>query len=264
MEQRGTGWIGITREVSPEIEHCELTFLERGAIDFNRAVTQHEAYCHLLEALGIKVIRLKAAPGCPDSCFVEDPAVVLDEIAVITMLGAASRRPESPGIAEALSPYRKLATMALPQTLDGGDLLRIDRRLFVGLTARTNEGGVKFMKDIATPLGYEVIPLEPKGCLHLKSAVTHLGDGRVIANKEWIDPRPFTGLEVLPVPREEPWGANVLEVRGEIVVHSGHPRTIRLLEKEGLRVKALDVSEFLKAEAGLTCKSLIFQLVPGI
>jgi dimethylargininase len=259
-EHAGASGIAITREVSPEIDRCELSFLPREAIDLARAVRQHDRYCLVLESLGLHVLRLPAEPGCPDCCFVEDAAIVLDEIAILTAMGAPSRRAESKGVAAALRPYRRVIEMTLPSTLDGGDLLRVGRRLFISLSARTNADGVLFVREALGPLGYNVIPLETKGCLHLKSAVTSLGGDRVLVNAAWLDPSSLSGLEILTVPPEEPEAANVLEVRGEILVHSGFERTMRLLEAEGFRVRPLDVSEFLKAEAGLTCKSVLFRV----
>jgi dimethylargininase len=252
--------IAITREVSPEIGRCELTFIERTPIDLDRARRQHDAYCDLLGELGCQVSRIPAEPGCPDSCFVEDAAVVVDEAAVLTMMGAPSRRPESRGVKEALGARRtRVFTMELPATMDGGDVLVVDRRVFVGLTARTNEAGVGVLARCLAPFGYEVSGVELSGCLHLKSAVTVLGPDRVLLNPRWLDPARLGGLATLPVPEEEPWGANVLRIGGNVLVHQGFGRTIRRLEAEGIRVVPLDVSEFLKAEAGLTCKSLILQ-----
>jgi dimethylargininase len=246
----------LTREVSPEIGRCELTFLERERISFVRAQEQHDRYCELLQELGLGVIRIPAAPGCPDSCFIEDVAVVLDEVAILTRMGAESRRPESQGVAAALVPYRRIVEMGSPATLDGGDVLRIGRKLFVGLSARTNAAGLSFVEEVAEPLGYAVNRADPQGCLHLKSAVTALDEARVLINPNWLNPAALSGLETIRVPPEEPWAANVLKVGDQILVHAGFERTIRLLEAHGFCVAPLDISEFLKAEGGLTCKSV--------
>jgi dimethylargininase len=251
--------LALTREVSPRIGGCELSFIERQPIDYARAVAQHREYCRLLETIGLEVLRLAADSACPDCCFVEDAAVVLDEVAVLGRMGAASRRPESPAIAEALAPYRPLVALEPPATLEGGDVLRIGKQLFVGLSKRTNAVGVEVLRRAAVPHGYSVAIVEVRGCLHLKSAVTMVDDQTLIANVIWVDPKAFPGFEVLPIPLKEPLAANVLRVRDRVVVHAGFPRTVELLEKRGLSVMTVDVSEFLKAEAGLTCKSILFR-----
>jgi len=254
--------IALTRAVSPEIARCELTYLAREAIDYDRAVAQHEAYCRALESGGRRVLRLPSPAGCPDGCFVEDAAVVVDEVAILTMMGAPSRRGESPGIDEALRPYRRVLRMELPATMDGGDVLRVGRSFFVGLSARSNEAGVAFLQQALAPFGYDVRGVALTGCLHLKSAATSLGGRRALVNSLWINRRDLPGVDCLEIPKEEPWGANVLTVDGRVLVHQGFAATIRRLEAEGLRVEPLDVSEFLKAEAGLTCKSVLFDERP--
>lgn len=251
--------VALTREVPRSIERCELTFVDRVPIDYERAVAQHRDYCDRLEGLGLAVLRLPADEACPDCCFVEDTAVVLDEVAVVTTLGSPSRRGESAAVEAALAPYRRIERIRLPATLEGGDVLRLGRRLFVGLTTRTNAAGIAALRRIAAPHGYEVVPVRVPGCLHLKSAATALDDETLLANRAWLDPEPLRGLRIVEVAREEPGAANVMRVRGETWAHAGFPRTLARLEREGYRVVAVDVSEFLKAEAALTCKSLLFR-----
>jgi dimethylargininase len=251
--------IALTRGVSPSIDRCELTHIAREPIDLARAVAQHEDYCRRLEALGLEVLRLAADPGCPDCCFVEDTAVVLDEIAILTPLGTPARRAESPAIEEALRRFRKVARIELPATLEGGDVLCVGRRIFVGRTTRTNDAGIAALRAIAGPLGYEVTPVAVTGCLHLKSAVTALDGETVLANPAWFDPAPLAPLRVVTVAGGEPGAANVLAVRGEVWAHPGFPRTSEVLAALGYRVTPVDISEFIKAEAALTCKSVLFR-----
>lgn len=251
--------LALTREVSPRIDRCQLSFIERQPIDYARAVAQHREYCQLLEALGLELLRLPADPACPDGCFVEDTAVVLDEVAVLGRMGTESRRAESAAVERALAPYRTLVKLEPPATLEGGDVLQMGRTLFVGLSKRTNPVGVEVLRRAAVPHGYSVAIVEVRGCLHLKSAVTMVDAETMLANVIWVDPKAFPGFEVLPVPLKEPFAANVLRVRDHVCVHSGFPRTVELLEKRGLSVKPVDVSEFLKAEAGVTCKSILFR-----
>jgi dimethylargininase len=251
--------IALTRGVSPSIDRCELTHIDREPIDLARAVAQHEEYCRGLEALGLEVLRLPADPACPDCCFVEDTAVVLDEVAVLAPLGTPSRRAESPAIEEALSGHRRIARIELPATLEGGDVLRVGRRIFVGLSTRTNAAGARALRGIAGPFGYEVTPVAVTGCLHLKSAVTAVDDETVLANPTWFESGPLAPLGVVTVAEDEPGAANVLAVRGEVWAHPGFVRTNEKLAALGYRVTQVDISEFIKAEAALTCKSLLFR-----
>src|SRR6184192_2193630 len=170
----------ITRAVSPAIVHCELSFIDRQPIDLATAQEQHHAYEQLLGKLGARVISLPPEPTLPDSLFVEDPAIVLDELAVIFPLGTETRRREAASLAKAIGPFRKIETVNLPGTVEGGDILRVGKKLFVGLTARTNEEGIRQLRAIVQPHGYEVIAVPVTGCLHLKSAVTHLGKNMLL------------------------------------------------------------------------------------
>jgi dimethylargininase len=255
----GAAGIALMRGVPPTLDRCELTYRVWEAFDLDRALAQHAAYADLLRSLGLEVIELPADPALPDCSFVEDIAVVLDEVALLAMPGAPSRRGEIAAIEEALAPFRPLERTPLPATLEGGDVLRVGRRLFVGRSPRTNEAGIARLAAVAEPLGYRVLPVAVTGCLHLKSAVTALDDERLLANPAWADMDPFAGLGVVPVAPDEPGAANVLRVAGLVVAHPGFPRTLERIAELGYSVRGLDVSEFLKAEAALTCKSLLFR-----
>jgi dimethylargininase len=245
----------ITRAVSPAISECELTFLDRAPIDYERAAEQHRAYEECLRLLGAHVISLPALPDLPDSVFVEDPAVVLDEIAVIARPGAASRRPEAEGIAAALAPLRPLARIEAPGTLEGGDVIRAGRNLYVGLSQRTNAEGIAQLAAIAKPHGYSVTAVEVRACLHLKSGACYLGRGTMLANRGWIDAAAFAGYRLLDVAEE--WAADVLAIGDVVLMPAGFPKTAAVLEAAGFGVRTIDVSELQKAEAGVTCMSLI-------
>jgi dimethylargininase len=249
----------LTRAVSPAIVHCELSFIDRKPIDLATARQQHHAYEKLLGKLGARVISLPAEPDLPDSMFVEDPAIVLDELAVIFPLGTETRRREAPSLAEALSKFRKLAYVSLPGTLEGGDVLRIDRKLFVGLTRRSNAEGIRQLAAILAPHHYEVIAVLVTGCLHLKSAVTCLGRKTLLANRAWFDPTPLAGHEWVDVDPAEPHAANALALAGTVIFPVSFPRTRARIEARGFSVTPLDISELQKAESGLTCSSLLFQ-----
>lgn len=249
----------ITRAVSPALAKCELSFIERVPIDMERAREQHHAYETALSNLGAKVISLPPEPELPDSMFVEDPAIVLDELAVVFPLGTESRRREAESLAKAISRFRKIEYVKLPGTVEGGDILRIDRRLFVGLTARTNEEGIRELRKIVAPYGYEVIAVPVMGCLHLKSAVTYLGKNTLLANRAWFDIASFAGFEWIDVDPAEPQAGNALALNGSVLFPASFPRTCARIEAKGFRVLPLDIAELQKAESGLTCSSLIFE-----
>lgn len=250
--------IAITRQVSPSINRCELTFHTKQPIDLAKAITQHEAYEECLRDLGARVVSLAAEPDLPDAVFVEDAAIVVDEVAVIPVMGAASRRPETESLAKALSAYRPLTYLQRPATLDGGDVMRIGRRVFVGVSRRTNAEGIAQLQAALGPFNYEVIAVEVKQCLHLKSGCCYLGSNSILINSELVDPAPLAGYELIEVPASEPTAANVLSLENVVIVPNSFPETIGLLESRGFTAKGIDVSEFQKAEGGVTCKSIIF------
>ena len=248
----------ITRAPSPSLLDCELSFLPREPIDLAKARAQHHAYEQLLADLGVRLIRLPAEPQLPDAMFVEDPALVLDELAVIFPLGAESRRPEALSLANALRPFRRLQYVTLPGTVEGGDILRVGRQLFVGLTARSNADGIAQLARITAPYGYGVVGVPVTGCLHLKSAVTALDARTLLANRAWFDSSVFSDYRWVDVDPGEPHAGNVLTVAGAVIFPSAFPRTRERIEAQGFRVTTLDISELQKAEAALTCSSLIF------
>ena len=249
----------ITRSVSPAVVNCELSFIPRQPIDLQIAVAQHRAYERLLESLGAKVLSLPAEPNLPDSMFVEDPAIVLDELAIIFPLGTDSRRPEAASIERTLSKFRKLEHIALPATVEGGDVLRVARTLFVGLTKRSNAEGIRQLTALLDPHNYEVIPVPVTGCLHLKSAITYLGRDTLLANRAWFDTSRFSQFNWIDVDPTEPHAANALALGDTIIFPASFPRTLARIEAAGFHVTPLDISELQKAESGLTCSSLIFE-----
>ncbi|HVP15073.1 MAG TPA: N(G),N(G)-dimethylarginine dimethylaminohydrolase [Terriglobales bacterium] len=251
--------VALTRKVSPALARCELTHLPREPIDVAIAGRQHEAYERALADLGFRVESLPAEPDLPDSVFVEDAAVVLEELAVITRPGAPSRRAEIASVASALEPYRAIAWIGPPGTLDGGDVLVVGRRVWVGRSARTNENGALQLRAQLAPFGYETSDVPVRDCLHLKSAVTRVGEEQVLVNPSWVDERIFHGLRIVHVDPAEPFAANALLAGDGVIVPAAHPRTRARLEAEGAHTVALDVSEIAKAEGGVTCCCLLFE-----
>lgn len=254
---RGMAVIALTREVPDRIAECELTHLERVPIDRARAAAQHDEYEAALRAAGCTVERLPPTPELPDSVFVEDAAIVFPELAVVTRPGAPSRRGETPSVAGVLSKYRPLRFIEAPGTLDGGDVLRAGRRVFVGSSTRTNAEGIAQLRALLVPFDYAVEAVETSGCLHLKSAATALADDWLLVNGAWIDLARFTGFRLTAIDRGEPFAANVLRLGDAVLCAAASPRTRARLDAEGLQTVAVDVSELAKAEAGLTCCSLI-------
>ncbi len=251
-------WHAITRDLSPAIAQCELTHLARSPIDYPRAVAQHASYVALLESLGIAVTRLPAEPELPDAVFVEDTAVVVNEVAIITLPGSPIRQRETATVAEALRPHRAVVRMAGPGTLDGGDVLRLGRTLYVGLSTRTTFEGAAQLQQLLTTHAYEVRTLAVTGCLHLKSAATAVTDRLVLANPDWCDPAAFHAAEVLAVDPTEPHAANVLRLEQGVIMDAAFPRTAERLRARGVTVHPVDLSELAKAEGAVTCCSLVF------
>jgi dimethylargininase len=255
----GSRYIALTRAVPPTIHRCELTHQQRVPIDPARAEREHRKYERALAALGCRIERVAAAPELADSVFVEDAAVVLPEIAIITHPGAESRWAETEGVAAALRPYRPLTFIRAPATLDGGDVLRIDRRIWVGTSGRTNREGIAQIREIAAPFGYSVEVVELLDCLHLKTAVTQVSGDTVLLNPQWVAGRAFEGMERITVDPEEPTGANALLVGESVVYPAGFPRTRERIEARGLDVTTVEVGELAKAEAGVTCCSILIE-----
>jgi len=250
--------IAITREVSTSINNCQLSFHARERIDVAKAIAQHRAYQDCLAELGARVVSLPAEPELSDAVFVEDPAVVVDEVAVISIMGAPSRRPEARSLADALCRYRPIKLLREPATLDGGDVLRIGRLMFVGLSQRTNWEAFSQLRGVLRAFDYEVQSVEVRDCLHLKSACSYIGKGTILINRSWIDAKRLRGFQLLDVPDEEPAAANALLLNNVVIISASFPKTRALLEQRGFRVRTIDLSELQKAEAGVTCTSLIF------
>jgi len=252
-----TTTLALTRPISASFARCELTYLDRVPIDLDRARRQHAAYEAVLESLGWTIVRLPALDEQPDAVFVEDAAIALDELAVVAPMGASSRTGESRSVEEALARYLLVTRLTPPATLDGGDVMRAGRRVFVGCSRRTNGVAIEQLRGLLAPFEYEVIPVEVKGALHLKSACSIVGERTVLANTEWVDMSPFAGMDVLPVDASEAWGASVLHADGHVVMPTGFPRTARMLGEQGLVVHEVDLTEIRKAEGGPTCLSIL-------
>jgi dimethylargininase len=251
--------IAITRAVSRSIVHCELTHMERTPIDVQRARTQHAEYESALKHLGMAVLSLPEEPSLADSVFVEDTALVLDECAIILRPGADSRKPETESIAKALTPYRKLFQIQAPARVDGGDILRIGKQIYIGLSSRSDTNAVEQIQDFLQPYGYAVHAVMVTGCLHLKSAVTQVAENTLLINPAWADKKYFGGMKFIEIDPSESYAANALLIGDMILYPKAFPKTRKKLADAGIKIVDVDADELAKAEGALTCCSLIFQ-----
>lgn len=251
----------FTRAVSPKLAECELTHLDRVPIDVVRADAQHSAYELALEQAGYEIVRLPDLSDHPDGVFVEDTALILDGHAVILRPGVASRAPETASTAAGLSDHFQLHHVT-DGHVDGGDVLRSAKTLYVGLSTRTDASGIAALRDIVRPIGFDVVQARLKDCLHLKTGATLAGPDRegnlvMLYERESVDPSQFANVVPVPVAVGEPAAANCLRAGDRIILPAGNPRTAQILRDRGFQLIEVDVSELQKAEAGVTCMSLI-------
>ncbi|MEO8742131.1 MAG: arginine deiminase-related protein [Lysobacteraceae bacterium] len=252
-------FIAITRDVSASLADCQLSFVDRETINVERAVAQHHAYRQALESLGCRVIVLPAQDAMPDAVFVEDVALVFDEVAVMTRPGAESRRGEGASVAEALGKLRALRTIAAPATIDGGDVLRVGRKIYVGQSARSNADGINQLRALIAEFGYTVQGVPTRACLHLKSAVTQIADATLLIQHEWVDREVFAEYRLIEVDPDEPHAANALRIGDGVLYPASFPRTRQRMIDAGIAVTSVDLSELQKAEGATTCCSLVFR-----
>lgn len=251
--------LALTRMPAPRMADCQLTFVNRSPIDEQRVLAQHAEYRQALAECGAQVETLDADPDLPDCVFVEDTAVVLDEVAIVCRLGTESRRGEAAAVELALRPYRDVERIDPPATLEGGDVLRVGRTLLVGLSSRTNAAGAERLAAIAGRWGYAVRAVRVTGCLHFKTACTALPDGRLLVNPAWIDAAPLKEFEQVVVPETEPWGANVACLNGRVVAAAANRQTNDLIRSLGFDVRPVELGEYAKAEGGVTCLSILLR-----
>lgn len=236
---------------------CQLTFVARSAIDYERAVRQHAEYCRALGDCGVSVATLDVNADLPDCVFVEDTAVVLDEVALVCRLGAPSRRAETAGIEPELARFRPVERVEYPATLEGGDVLRVDRTLLVGISSRTNAAGVEALARISGRFGYNVCAVPVHQSLHLKTACTALPDNRLLVNPSWLDVGVLRDFAQVCVPAAEPWGANIVCLGSHVIAAAENVQTADLICGFGFDVRTVELDEFAKAEGGVTCLSIL-------
>jgi dimethylargininase len=250
----------LVRDVSASLGDCQLSFVGRVAIDVALAQCQHRAYQAALAEAGCTLVPVAVEDQMADAVFVEDTVLVLDEVAVMTRPGAVSRRSELASVAEVIGRYRQLLWIDEPGTLDGGDVLRIGRDIYVGASARSNEVAVAQLRKAVLGYGYRVHQVQIQGCLHLKSAVTQISDDTLLVQPQWlVDAKVFAGYRRIEVDPDEEHAANALRIGRSVVYPSCFPRTQARIESIGVEVRAVDVSELQKAEGAVTCCSVLFK-----
>ena len=235
-----------------------LTTAGLGCPDLERMRAQHRAYAEALSSLGLVVEILDPLPGFPDAYFVEDGAVVVPELAVITRPGALARRGEEESLAPALARHRPSARIQAPGTLDGGDVLIVEKDVFVGLSERTNREGAEQLGALLAPHGYTLHCVPVGAGLHLKSGVNFVGEGSLLMTAALADREAFAGFRRIVVEEPDAYAANTLHINGTLLMPAGFPRVRALLEPLGLPILELDTSEARKMDGGLTCLSLRF------
>jgi dimethylargininase len=251
----GKARYAIVRPVPTSYNKCVRTNTE--PINVEHAKRQHREYCTTLERLGLKLIWIKGDNRLPDSCFVEDTTFVLDGKAIICNMSVKSRAPEVIEVAKVLAKLKEIHYIKPPATIDGGDVLKIEDKIFIGLTARTNPKAVEQVTKILKNSDLNVVPVEVHNVLHLKSACTYLGENRVILSKGNFDTKTLSDLRKIIVAKEEKYAADCLAVNGIVLMAKGYPKTKKLIQNEGFQVEELEMSEFRKGEGALTCLSII-------
>jgi len=245
----------LVREPGATYPRCISSHPLRHTINVERARRQHAKYCRVLEELGLEIIRLPRDDEHPDSCFVEDNAVVHGGRALICRMAKPSRRGEETAVEEVLRQYMPVKRAEPPATIEGGDVIHLPDKLISGLTERTNAEGVAQMREW---LNVPVETIEDQGIVHLKSYITYLGRGVMITTRKYADHPVLKPFERLIVPDEEWYAANTLSLGDVVLMPEGYPRAVEMVREAGFDVITLNVSEFTKCEGALTCLSIIF------
>lgn len=246
--------LAIVRDVPDSFPRCVTSVPPDPALDVDLARQQHAGYVAALTAGGYRIEVVGQDRAHPDSVFIEDAAVVVGGAAVVCRSGEPSRRGEASPVAEVLAQYLALSHLPESATLDGGDVLQVGGKVYVGRSSRTNDAGIAAIAGIA---GVPVEPVPVEGVLHLKSAVTALDDRTLLAHPGFVDPTAFTGLRVIAVGGDDPEAANVVRLAdGRVLVGASHENTAATIEAAGFGVLTCDVSEFRRADGGLTCLSI--------
>lgn len=257
MRDGPTGTFAVVRGIPDSYSRCERPPRLRDPIDVGLARKQHMAYREALMRLGLIIIDIPPDEAFPDCCFVEDAAIIAGRVAIITRMGAPSRRGEEVRVRKVLETRMAAREVRPPATIDGGDVLVVGRDVYVGVGGRTNRAAVREVATLVDP-GFRVLAVPFEGVLHLKSACTYVGDGYMLIRPGHFDPEVFGEYRFIEVPEEEAYAANCLSVNGGVLISRGYPRTKKAVEARGFETLELEMSEFRKGQGSLTCLSKIF------
>jgi dimethylargininase len=238
-------------------DHC-IRSDTTATIDVKLAAEQHERYCAALAAAGVDVVRLEADDRYPDCCFVEDPALVIGDRVVILNMGESSRRGESEAIREELSSLRGVTVMGAPGTVEGGDVLRIGNKVYVGVGPRSDRVGFDTLRSLFGAEGFDVIPVELHNTLHLKSVCAYLGGDHVVWCPGHFDENLLADYQRIDVRAADAYSANCIALNGRVFVAEGFPETVARIERAGFDTIEVPVSEFRKGDGGVSCLSVRF------
>jgi len=252
------GKYAIIRSVPNTYDKCIRHSHFENTINVELAKRQHLRYCEVLQQMGLTLIPIDPDHRFPDCCFVEDPAFVIGEMAIISKMGATSRIGEEIEVEKTLSKFKKVYKIDPPGTIEGGDVLRINEKTYIGLSTRTNRFAIQQVNNVVSEYGYQVIPVEIEDTLHLKSACTYLGNDSMVMSPGHFDNKVFSQYNKIIIPKREAHGANCLSMNGKVLIQEGYPSTKKLIEDEGFETVEIEVSEFRKAGGSLTCLSIIF------
>jgi dimethylargininase len=258
MTEMPIGKYAIVRGVPNTYDQCIKPPATEGAIHVELARQQHVQYCETLRQVGLTLIPIDPDEGFPDCCFVEDTAFVIGEMAIISNMGAKSRIGEEIEVEKTLSMFKEVYKIDPPGTIEGGDVLRIKEKIYIGLSPRTNRFAIQPVNNVVSEYGYHVIPVEIEHTLHLKSACTYLGNDVIVMSPGRFDEEIFAEYKKIVIPKTEAHGANCLSMNGKVLIQEGYPSTRKLIEDEGFETVEIEVSEFRKAGGRLTCLSIIF------
>ncbi|WP_454782347.1 dimethylarginine dimethylaminohydrolase family protein [Legionella sp. WA2022007384] len=250
----------IVRTPSPSLIHGLTSAIELGQPDYRKALEQHQSYINALTHCGLEVTVLPASDAFPDSCFVEDPALLTERFALLTRPGALSRQDEVNLIEPCIQTFYKAKThkIAAPGTLEAGDVMQVEDHFYIGLSQRTNKEGATQLTALLAQYGFKSTVIELNKFLHLKTGVSYLGNGCLLVNGELVNHPAFQSFEQLIVDDNEAYAANCINVNNTVIMPQGFPRSIELVHNSGFQVITVDVSEFRKIDGGLSCLSLRF------
>jgi dimethylargininase len=258
MIEMPIGKYAIVRGVPYTYDKCIKTHKTESTINVKLAKEQHTRYCEILEQLGLTPIIIEPDDRFPDCCFVEDPAIVIGDTAIISRMAVKSRIGEEIEVRNTLSKYKKVYEIKPPGTIDGGDVLRVNEKIYVGLSQRTNQCAVQQVRTFLSGYGYQIIPIKIKHILHLKSACAYIGNNYIVMFPGHFDDSIFSEYDKIIIQEREACSANCVSVNGKVLVQKGYPHTKKSIEHEGFDTVEIEMSEFRKGGGSLTCLSIIF------